>query len=117
MTIGIRRGMRPGWSSVLLACLAAIALLAGCGGGGGGGSTGGGGVTPATVTVTGTLKDTTTGILLANRTVTVQGTALTGVTNAQGQFSIAGVPATTITLVIKDSVGSVDGTIPVNVAS
>lgn len=112
-----RRGLSGGWS-VLLACLAALALLAGCGGGGGGGgSTGGGGGPTSTVTLTGILQDKTTGILLANRTVTVQGTALAGVTNAQGQFSIAGVPATAITLVITDSIGSVDGTLPVNVAS
>lgn len=114
----IQRHGHPGGWSVLLACLAALALLAGCGGGGGGGgSTGGGGGPTSTVTLTGILQDKTTGIRLANRTVAVQGTALAGVTNAQGQFSIAGVPATAITLVITDSIGSVDGTLPVNVAS
>lgn len=115
----IRRHGRPGWGSVLLACLAAMALLAGCGGGGGGGgttggTTGGGG--NSTVTLTGVLADKTTGILLGNRTVVVQGTALAGVTNAQGQFSIAGVPATAVTLVVTDSIGSLDGALPVNVA-
>lgn len=111
----IRRHGRPGWSA-LLACLAAIALLAaGCGGGGGGGGGNTGGGLNNTVTLTGVLADKTTGILLTNRVVAVQGTALAGVTNGQGQFSIAGVPATAVTLVVTDSIGSVDGTLAVNV--
>jgi hypothetical protein len=93
-----------------LAAAAVAVLLAGCGGGGGGGSSsGGGGGTPKTVTITGTLQDKSTGILLPNRTVTVRNTSLSGTTNTQGQFSIGSVPVTTITLDVKDSTGTSDG--------
>jgi hypothetical protein len=111
----VRRHQLGVWVRVLLAVTAALALLAGCGGGGGGGGSTGGGTTAGVATLTGTLQDKTTGILLQNRTVTVQGTGLSGVSNAQGQFSIAGVPTTTVTLIVTDSVGVQDGTIVVNV--
>jgi len=118
--ISVRKLNVSVWVRVLLASLAALALLAGCGGGGGGGgsaggTTGGGGTTGNTVTLSGTLQDKTFGYPLGGRTVAVQGTGLTGVTNAQGQFSIAGVPATAVTLVITDDLGVQDGTLAVNV--
>jgi hypothetical protein len=61
------------------------------------------------VTVTGTLQDSSTGILLQNRTVTVSGTSLTGTSNSAGVFSIASVPVTTIILTVTDSNGASDG--------
>lgn len=104
------QGRKP-WAALILAAVALIALLAGCGGGGGGGGT-----TPGTtVTLQGTLQDKSSGIKLQNRTVQVQNTNLIGITNSQGQFSIAGVPAGNVTLVVTDSIGTPNGTVAVNV--
>lgn len=111
-----RRQALPGWVRVLVAGLAAMALLAGCGGGGGGGATGGGGgAQNGVATLTGRIQDKSSGYYLGGRTVVVQGTSLVGVTDAQGQFSIAGVPVTTVTLIITDNIGVQDGTLMVNV--
>ena len=96
-----------------LAAIATAVLLAGCGGGGGGGGStsggGGGTTTPLTVTVTGTLQDKSTGILLPNRTVVVHGSSLSGTSNTQGQFTIGSVPITTIVLDVTDNTGTADG--------
>lgn len=107
-------------------CAAALAVLctmvfAGCGGGGGGSTPPGGtppGIPPATTaTITGVLQDQPTSTLLVNRTVTVQGTTLSGISNSQGQFSIAGVPLSSITLIIRDSNGAANGQYTVNVST
>ena len=95
------------WGRITLAGIAAAVLLTGCGGGGGGGSTGGS--SSSTATVTGQLKDTTTSNVLPNRTVTVENTTLSAVTDAQGDFTISSVPVTSITLSVTDSNGTSDG--------
>ena len=110
------------WILAPILAVMVTGLLAGCGGGGGGGSSSGtvttGGSTQATTaTVTGVLQDQATGILLSGRTVTVQGTSLSGVSDSNGSFSIANVPIGSITLVIVDSAGAADGTFSVNLNS
>lgn len=99
------------FTKIALACAAVVALLAGCGGGGGGGGNdgGGGGGGGSTATITGQLKDKASSSPLPNRTVTVQGTKLTGISNSTGQFTITGVTVGTISLSIVDSNGTSDG--------
>ncbi len=91
-------------------------LMTGCGGGGGGGSTSPitnpipGPVQSNTATISGVLQDKASGTLLPGRTVTVQGTSLSGTTDSNGAFAIANVPTTTVTLVIVDASGAPNGT-------
>ncbi len=108
MTKGWQQHYLSAWGRMALAGIAALVLLTGCGGGGGGGG-GGGASQPQSVTVTGTLKDKSTSNVLPNRTITVQNTSLTGTSNSSGVFSISSVPVGTITLVVKDSNGTSDG--------
>lgn len=113
MNLSLDHRILSHWGRVALAGIAAAVLLAGCGGGGGGGgssSTSGGGTSGGTATITGHLIDKTTTNVLPNRTVTVQGTSLNGVSDASGNFAISSVPVTTITLSVVDSNKSPNGT-------
>lgn len=95
--------------------LASISLFAGCGGGGGGS-------TPVVLVTNtnlhGTLLDTSTLQPLGGRTVTITtgGTVYTTTSAADGTFTLVGVPDGSQTLVVKDSVGSTDGTVVENVS-
>lgn len=85
----------PGALFCALLSILSLSLLAGCGGGGGGGGGAqgnGGGGNPQQSTVTGTLTSQVTGQPLYQVTVSVQGTALSAVTDSNGNFSIANVP-------------------------
>lgn len=102
-----------------VAALAATFALAGCGGGGGGGgssSGGGGGVNNGTVTITGQLKEQGHGYVLPNRIVAVKGTSSKGTSDANGRFTIPSARAGSLTLVIKDNVGALNGEVPVTVS-
>ena len=78
----------------ILACLSLLGVmalaLAGCGGGGGGG---GPVVTPTTVSVSGTVKDTA-GNPVVGALVSIVGTTLSTRTDAGGHYSFASVPVT-----------------------
>ncbi len=111
------------WACACALAVMTTGLLAGCGGGGGGSSsstpiTGGGGSNPqtSTATIVGVLQDQATGILLPGRTVTVQGTGLTGVTDNNGAFSIGSVPIASVTLAIIDASGTSDGSYSVDIS-
>lgn len=105
------------WLCGPVVLLMAGGLLAGCGGGGGGSSS-----TPAptpqaqTATITGTLQDQGTHIFLANRTVTVQGTNLSGTSDSNGNFTISNVTVGSVTLVVTDVNGSADGQVTVDIS-
>ncbi|MDR3711044.1 MAG: carboxypeptidase regulatory-like domain-containing protein [Capsulimonadaceae bacterium] len=96
--------------AVAILVLSAATLLAGCGGGGGGNS--GSNV----VTVNGKVADKLTSKPLASRVVSLSGTSFSATTDASGAFSFAGVTTGTYTLVIKDSLGSTDGAVAVDVS-
>lgn len=111
------------WACACALAVMTTGLLAGCGGGGGGSSSstpimGGGGSNPqtSTATIVGVLQDQATGTLLAGRTVTVQGTGLTGLTDNNGAFSIGSVPIASVTLAIIDASGTSDGTYSVDIS-
>lgn len=106
----IDRRLLSHWGRMALASVAAAVLLSGCGGGGGGG--GGGGITSPqaqTTTITGQLQDKSTSNVLPGRTVTVQNTSLSAISDPQGNFTINSVPVTSITLSVVDSNGTSDG--------
>lgn len=119
------------WICAPLLAVMAASLLAGCGGGGGSstsstgngnsGSNGGNGSTgsnsqTSTASIVGVLQDKSTGTLLPGRTVTVQGTSLTGVTDSNGAFSIANVPTVSVTLVVIDAGGTPNGSYSVDIS-
>ena len=95
----------------LFSCLTlfGLAALAGCGGGGGGGGpVVGGGPPPKTVSLTGTVKDTTAAHApVVNALVSIVGTTLSTHTDASGNFSFVTVPAT----VTGFTVGNPDATL------
>lgn len=106
------------WACAPLLAVMTASLLAGCGGGGGSSTpgTGGGGVVqPSTASIVGVLQDKATGILLPGRTVTVQGTSLTGISDGNGAFAIGSVPLSSVTLVIVDAAGATDGMYSVDI--
>ncbi len=110
-----RRASR--WLCGPVVLLMAGGLLAGCGGGGGGSSS------PTnnnpqgqTATITGQLQDQGTGILLGSRTITVQGTSLSGTSDSNGNFSIANVPVGPVVLLVKDVNGTSDGQVTVDIS-
>lgn len=109
------------WAFAPILAVMVSGLLAGCGGGGGGSSSGGGspgGSAPSsTASITGILQDQATSIVLPGRTVTVQGTSLSGTSNGNGAFSIANVPVGSVTLVIVDATGTANGMYSVNISS
>jgi hypothetical protein len=122
MEVFQRRGLAS-WGRIALAGIAAAVLMTGCGGGGGGGgssTTGGtttGGGSTQTVSVTGVLKDKTTGNVLPSRTVSVENTSLSATSDSTGTFTIGSVPVESITLSIVDSNGTSDGTATYNLSS
>lgn len=110
------------WACAPVLAVMVTGLLTGCGGGGstpttnGGGGNGGSNPQTGTASITGVLQDKATGILLSGRTVTVQGTSLAGVSDGNGAFSIANVPATSVTLAIVDAGGTANGTYSVDIS-
>ena len=54
-----------------------------------------------TVTITGTVRDSTTGEVLPNARVSIVAMSRTSLTNADGRFTMLGVPATTQTLLVQ----------------
>lgn len=79
----------------------AMIILAGCGSSSPTSAGGGGGGTPTTGVLTGYTTDSKGGTGVASATVSVQGTALTGTTNASGGYTINNVPPGTYNLLVS----------------
>ena len=90
----------------IFSCLTLLGLmslaLAGCGGGGGGGPVGPI-IPPTLVSITGTVKDTSSARTpVVNALVSIVGTTLTAHTDASGNFSFVSVPAAATAFTINN---------------
>ena len=110
--IGHIADRRAGRLPALLMLAGAAIALTGCGGGGGGGGV----VTPTTVAITGTLRDSITNTPLPGRIVKIQGTSLQATADSTSTFTFPSVTLSgTQTFAVYESNGTtLDGTKAIN---